>query len=692
MGNLIVMIIKSEGLDNKKFSIAANKEAFRILSDGLYSDKISAVIRELSTNAIDSHIQAGTDKKFEVHLPSIDESYFSVRDFGVGLSHEDVIGLYSTYFDTNKANDNATTGQLGLGSKSPLSKSDSFTVISTYNGVKKHYIVSINDEGIPEVNYIPSQDIKTDEYNGLCVKVSVLIPDIAHYIKKAQKIYSIFEEKYQPKILNCPDFKLEKKETLFFGDGWKIEEWSYCYDATNGPMAIQGNIAYPISKENVIGLSSQQNKVLSTNIRIKFNNGNLSFTPSREHLSYDKKTIENIRSRCDEIIDNLTVNAQAEINKCKSLWEARVKKSTMLSAMKGSAALVDERSLSWKKTSLETTYVGLEKHIIKFYMKHGNKNPSNIYCNRIYPSKNVLWYEEDLKTGNYVRCRDMVRGTDEIVYLLKFSNSKEKRNFCRNVGISAKDIKQTSSIPRDKKKKGKSNTSHIRKFKSKSSTSNWGGCCWWDEKTEVDEDEGGFYVKTNLNDVVSKNRWLNCRQFNNIVKAINVIDKKTDIVIYGVRPKYHKKFENNKKWVDFVEYAQKKIKRETSKEEFKKVLKYKNTLSDLSDSHFWTQLSNIKELTEIDDSLKLLSEEIEKAKKAIKLDKKKYSIIRSVCGYINTLPKIEGKNLATITENVIARFPLIDFIKNNVSSHVEKPIKKEVEKEIIDYIKGKIKA
>ena len=45
--------VKSES----KFKIKATGKAFRILSDGLYSDKVRAIIRELSCNAFDSRYE-----------------------------------------------------------------------------------------------------------------------------------------------------------------------------------------------------------------------------------------------------------------------------------------------------------------------------------------------------------------------------------------------------------------------------------------------------------------------------------------------------------------------------------------------------------------------------------------------------------------------------------------------------------
>ena len=110
-------------------------KAFSILSSGLYANKIRAIIRELSTNAYDSHVAAGcADRPFEVHLPTSLEPWFSVRDYGVGLSHQQVVNIYTTYFESTKTGSNDFVGALGLGSKSPFSYTENFGVTAVQNG------------------------------------------------------------------------------------------------------------------------------------------------------------------------------------------------------------------------------------------------------------------------------------------------------------------------------------------------------------------------------------------------------------------------------------------------------------------------------------------------------------------------------------------------------------------------------
>ena len=74
-----------------QYSIKASAKAFNILSDGLYSDKIAAPIRELATNAYDAHVaNDNINTPFDVHLPSVAEPWFAIRDYGIGMSKQEL--------------------------------------------------------------------------------------------------------------------------------------------------------------------------------------------------------------------------------------------------------------------------------------------------------------------------------------------------------------------------------------------------------------------------------------------------------------------------------------------------------------------------------------------------------------------------------------------------------------------------
>ena len=78
-------------------------------------------------------------------MPTRFNPHFTVRDFGDGLSHDDVCNIYVRYCKSTKRQSNAFTGQLGIGCKSGFAYGDSFTVTSYHKGVKTTYVAQIDE-------------------------------------------------------------------------------------------------------------------------------------------------------------------------------------------------------------------------------------------------------------------------------------------------------------------------------------------------------------------------------------------------------------------------------------------------------------------------------------------------------------------------------------------------------------------
>ena len=73
--------------DFKSYSFGIKKEGishiFNVLRNQLYSDKILAVIREYSCNAVDAHVEVGKNEEpIEITLPTQLSLEFKVRDLG----------------------------------------------------------------------------------------------------------------------------------------------------------------------------------------------------------------------------------------------------------------------------------------------------------------------------------------------------------------------------------------------------------------------------------------------------------------------------------------------------------------------------------------------------------------------------------------------------------------------------------
>mgnify|MGYP003135361403 CR=1 FL=1 len=89
---------QSQNFDSHSFGIKQEgiSHIFNVLRNQLYSDKVLAVIREYSTNAVDAHIEVGKDDlPIEVSLPTVLKAEFKVRDYGRGLTDEQIAEIYA---------------------------------------------------------------------------------------------------------------------------------------------------------------------------------------------------------------------------------------------------------------------------------------------------------------------------------------------------------------------------------------------------------------------------------------------------------------------------------------------------------------------------------------------------------------------------------------------------------------------
>lgn len=297
------------------FTIQATAKAFKILSDGLYSDKVTAVIRELSCNAYDAHVASGNQvEPFEVHLPNSFEPFFKVGDFGPGLAEKDVYELYTSYFQSTKMQSNEYIGALGLGSKSPFSYTDSFTVTSYFDGVKKVYSAYLTEEGMPTIVKM-GEEQNAGERTGLEVQFSVKQQDFYDFSNKAMVALRYFPviPKITGKVIN-----IRKPEYCLQGEGWAIREEG------GSARAIQGVVAYTIPA--ISGRHENLSSLLhNSGVDLFFPIGDLEVAASRETLSMNKITTANIIAKLEKVKVEMMAEITKEIEASPTKWAAMKK-------------------------------------------------------------------------------------------------------------------------------------------------------------------------------------------------------------------------------------------------------------------------------------------------------------------------------------------------------------------------------
>jgi len=299
------------------FKIAANAQAFDILSSKLYTDPKLAIVRELSTNAYDAQVEAGThEKPFKVHLPNDFESYFSIRDFGTGLSPEAIETIYTTYFASTRNDSDDYTGALGLGSKSPFSYTEQFTVTSYYNGRAYTYSAFKSENGSPSIALMGDQP--TTEPNGVEIRINIDRGDFWDFEKAAKKVYRFFP--VRPEFTGRKiDFPVVEPE--YFGDEFALfDEDPGTIGVPGRVNVVMGNICYVVNSDKVSArLGSQATLVMFVPI------GECQIAASREELHYDPQTITKLQTRLDAIHTDLQKRIDSELVNCKTLIERMVK-------------------------------------------------------------------------------------------------------------------------------------------------------------------------------------------------------------------------------------------------------------------------------------------------------------------------------------------------------------------------------
>jgi len=301
-----------------EFRIRNSAKAFSILSSGLYANKIRAIIRELSCNAVDSHAAAGKkDTPFDVHLPNQLEPHFAIRDYGVGLSHEQVTQIYTTYFESTKTNSNEFIGALGLGSKSPFSYTDNFTVTAIKNGKKGIYSAFINENGVPSIALMMQEE--TDEPSGVEVKFSVNdYYDFGKFRHEAAEVYTHFA--LQPVVSGCAGFKFDETEY----DTKDIVPGVHSVAHSRDSYAVMGNIAYPINIPQEQTTLGELANLVNCGLEMHFNIGELDFQASREGLSYIPQTVNAIKTKLEAVNDALVGVLAKEADAIENLWERAI--------------------------------------------------------------------------------------------------------------------------------------------------------------------------------------------------------------------------------------------------------------------------------------------------------------------------------------------------------------------------------
>lgn len=474
-------------MEQKSFQISNNFHAFKILSDGLYSDKITAILRELSCNAIDAHTAIGSTEQFVIHLPSVIDNTFYIKDFGIGMSHDAVMNHYSTYFYSNKNDSNEQIGGLGLGAKSPFSYTDSFSVESVFNGQQNTYNAFISENGCPAIVLLSSE--LTDEKNGVKVSFPVKKEDYNEFRTKLQKVVTFFHIK--PMVINGNNFECTEQNYYFKKEKWGIREG---YDNLRSRI-IMGGVAYPVDV-NVFKDDGLIFKILHrSNIDMFFNIGDVSVNPSRESINYRKDDIQKIQTFInDVIVKDAEEEAVKILNESKGLWNSISQFNTLLTKNYVVNVVITTKNMVFNVGDYVFNGYGTLDNKVKLPQGfYANYCESSVYNNRrtvkmtednhiqrLTPSSTTIIIFNDMKIGGKSKIEHYIKSKHNMLHYIIEPASCDKGKYTKediSTMFFGADVILTSTM--DKKLKKQSIEQTLKYFMYKGNISEYGAMSYF---------------------------------------------------------------------------------------------------------------------------------------------------------------------------------------------------------------------
>lgn len=283
---------KTFGIDTK------NGVIFDILRNKMYSNKIAAVAREITSNCRDANRE---NKKTETPItvqilePNVlitsSDMQIVFKDSGVGITPDRMDNIFLNYGASTKRNTNKQTGGFGLGAKTPFAYTDTFTVITVcdHEGkrMKYTYTASITDRGgVGSGEMILFNEEETTEETGTSIVVPIKDSDKNEFEQEVLRATAFW--KVKPQLMGFESkewkFKHAHKEAAFS----VIEDPEGHFYGKHALLSIDG-IPYDVQL-NELGLRSGFFSDTGMILLLEFKNGDLTISANREAVQYDRRT------------------------------------------------------------------------------------------------------------------------------------------------------------------------------------------------------------------------------------------------------------------------------------------------------------------------------------------------------------------------------------------------------------------
>lgn len=165
-------------LNVSEFTFSNPEKIMYMFSTTFYKKPLESAITEILMNAADEHLKYNvkesvylTYNEFSDYVDGCSE--IVIRDYGKGLTEEEVKEIYTTFFKSTKEQSNTQWGCFGLGSKSPFAVNDTFVVRSFTKDKIETYVLTLVNNVKPVYTKIKEEE---NIYSDTGLEVRIQIP------------------------------------------------------------------------------------------------------------------------------------------------------------------------------------------------------------------------------------------------------------------------------------------------------------------------------------------------------------------------------------------------------------------------------------------------------------------------------------------------------------------------------------
>jgi hypothetical protein len=316
-----LLTVSSGALASADYEISVDDQEhiMALLRDGLYTDKILAILREYGANAFDAHISIGKGHvPIKIILPTYEEHVLYIRDYGPGLSHDDVFRVYNKYGRSTKRSSNDTVGCLGIGSKSGFAYADSFTITSWHGGMKRVYVaVKYEDaEGREKCRTDLFAEMACDaDETGVEIQIATKPEDRYEFERTARRLFKHMTPR--------PDINIElpapPTEQTVLTHGVIVP------GSDAGWVAVMGCVPYRINLD-VLDAREVPLCLRALSGQLQFGIGEVAMSASREELKYTTATKTALVAKFTALVDEFVTDALKKLEAgVFNGWETRLR-------------------------------------------------------------------------------------------------------------------------------------------------------------------------------------------------------------------------------------------------------------------------------------------------------------------------------------------------------------------------------